>query len=411
MLQLLGFLLGLGWALYAYGGAETKELFRFLLILLIPLLLLIAVDWQPPSAASRGDFVLWVWGVFLLFQVTVSNTLEARGYSLFALGWIAFWGVKELARTDGGRRWVLLALIGAGLLEGLTGLVQVVSPQAAGPSGGGVATGTLYNQNHFAGLQNMFFCIGIGVLLAVCLRADRVLQATSERLAQSWIAALACSLLGIPVILSRSRAGSLILVLCLILAYALVRMDRSRGGDRGGKIPLLFVVGLTLGLGSLLGLDALIRRFGTADSGFHSRLEVYRDVLGLIRDHPLLGVGPMNFEWSFRPYQSAVGRIWYDYAHNDYLQMIAEWGVPLGLALWAFVIWRFLRSVQLFWGLEAPWDRSAALGCALAIFSILLHSLIDFNLYIPANHVVFCSILGLSWSLETCESGAAKAVV
>jgi hypothetical protein len=46
-------------------------------------------------------------------------------------------------------------------------------------------------------------------------------------------------------------------------------------------------------------------------------------------------------------------------------------------------------------------DKFFALGCVGGIVAILLHSLVDFNLYIPANALVFASLLGLTMSLKS----------
>jgi hypothetical protein len=40
-------------------------------------------------------------------------------------------------------------------------------------------------------------------------------------------------------------------------------------------------------------------------------------------------------------------------------------------------------------------ERVIALGCVGSIVAILLHSFADFNLYIPANALLFSAILGL----------------
>ena len=106
------------------------------------------------------------------------------------------------------------------------------------------------------------------------------------------------------------------------------------------------------------------------------------------------------YQWRFRPYQSAAVETWFDYAHNDYLQSAAEWGIPLAMLFWGFVVWRFWRSVRVFFDSRNPWRQGIALGCAGSIFSIVVHSLVDFNLQIPINWVIFCMILGLAWGLD-----------
>ncbi len=391
---------GFSWGLYAYGAAETRELFRLFLIMLLPLSLLLVGLWNGRwEGGGPAAWLLLLWGAFQLWKVSFSPTLEARGYALFALGWMALLLTRSLGRSEAGQRRVLWFLLAVGVVEGLTGFSQALNPDWSGEASR-IATGTLYNPSHFASLQNMLFSLGVGVLFALHFEPGLPHQFDSERMSRSWLLILVCSVAGVSVLLTRSRAGTLILILCIGLGYGLVQVSRRFHGRGSSAAPLLLVLGLTLGLGVLLGLDALLARFESADLSLAQRSQVYRDTLGLIAEHPLQGVGPMNYEWRFRPHQSATGRVWYDYAHNDYLQILAEWGIPLGVALWAFVFWRFFRCVRLFLDLGEVWARGVALGCALGIFSILCHSLVDFNLYVPSNHVVFCAILGLSWALD-----------
>ena len=67
---------------------------------------------------------------------------------------------------------------------------------------------------------------------------------------------------------------------------------------------------------------------------------------------------------------------WYREAHNDYLQVLVELGLPgLLLASWAAV--RLLRSLR-----RRPWFFAAGLG-------LLLQSLVEFSLQLPAVAALF----------------------
>jgi len=176
------------------------------------------------------------------------------------------------------------------------------------------------------------------------------------------------------------------------------RRERRRKLSSSAIWILLFVV---IGLGTWVGMEALIARFGVIDEVEHIRFVTYTDTLRMIADRPFLGVGPGMYRWEFRPYQTLDAAGWWTHAHNDYLESAAEWGIPLAILFWGFVGWKLWRSVRVFFDSRDPWKQGIALGCAGAIFSILVHSLVDFNLQIPANWAVFCIILGLSWSVET----------
>ena len=265
---------------------------------------------------------------------------------------------------------------------------------------GRLATGTLINRNHFAALLNMLLPLALGMLFADrgLKRSERVKR--SESLAKTWIVLLGCSVMGVAVLLSQSRGGTLSLLMTLIFMALLLNLSRKKRSRRGltgaAAAVLLFLV---VGMGAAFGLEAFLERFGKVEESL-SRVEVYQDTLGMLADSPVVGVGPGLYEWRFRPYQTTQPAALYDHAHNDYLETAVEWGIPLAVLAWGLVFWRFYRSTELALSAKDPHRQGLALGTAGALFSILIHSLVDFSLQIPAILAVFGCILGLSWSLE-----------
>jgi O-antigen ligase len=126
------------------------------------------------------------------------------------------------------------------------------------------------------------------------------------------------------------------------------------------------------------------------------RAAVYVATLALWRDFPLFGVGVGNFQDIFPLYQpAAVGQVFYDYAHNDYLQLLAETGI-LGFA---FLMWAFssvLYAAGRFWHKAMGEQRVWLAGVLAGVVAMALHSLVDFNVHIPANALLFVTLLALS---------------
>jgi len=161
-------------------------------------------------------------------------------------------------------------------------------------------------------------------------------------------------------------------------------------------------------LATWVGLEALALRFAETEEGLAGRAAIARASVLLIADQPWLGVGPGMYKWRFRPYQPGPVTSWYDHAHNDYLEVAAEWGVPLALTFWGMVVWSFLVSARVFLTeRHDSWSQGMALGCTGALLSLLLHSFVDFNLQIPTNLMLFCIVLGFSFSLRRGRGEAA----
>ena len=391
------------WAVWRYGATETWELYRLFLGAAVAVLLVL------PTLSGEGGKRRWqqlllaLVGGFFCVQIFLQPTLEGRGYVLAAVGWMAlFLSFVVASAGRRGSRSLVLFLVLLGGLEAVYGLVQTFGdPTAAGDTyRTNGARGTLINRNHFAGMLNMTLPLALGALYASFRRRGR--GSRSETWAWTWVVLLSCSFMGLAILVSLSRGGVLTLVATLAFMAFLLALRRRAARGRGLSGLAAWLLLLTiLGLGLAVGLDALVERFSLLSEGRAGRAPIYADTLQLIGDHAAVGVGPGMYRWRFRPYQTINPANRYDHAHNDYLEIAADWGVPAAGLFWGFVGWRFYRASRRLFTSRSALRQGLGLGCAGALFSILLHSLVDFNLQIPTNLMIFCMVLGLAWSLES----------
>jgi tetratricopeptide (TPR) repeat protein len=91
-------------------------------------------------------------------------------------------------------------------------------------------------------------------------------------------------------------------------------------------------------------------------------------------------------------------------AHNDYLNTLCEWGfagfaiviVALGLLFGGVVrIWPYVRRGSGDLGGKDSSRAAFVLGASLGLLSIALHSVVDFNMQIPANAVIAITLMAL----------------
>ena len=119
---------------------------------------------------------------------------------------------------------------------------------------------------------------------------------------------------------------------------------------------------------------------------------------------PVLGTGAGTYLVYGRKFRDASVQTDPVYAHNDYLQLLTEYGVIAGLLLvgfldthfltiWKFVRWR-LRTLQ---QKEKSLSSSLALviGSAAGIAALAVHSIFDFNLQIPGNTLFAAFLFGV----------------
>ncbi|MFH0863487.1 MAG: O-antigen ligase family protein, partial [Candidatus Gottesmanbacteria bacterium] len=119
-----------------------------------------------------------------------------------------------------------------------------------------------------------------------------------------------------------------------------------------------------------------------------NRLDYWREAVMGFTDKPILGYGLGTFELVALKYQNNFTG-WSNYAHNFYLQTLAESGI---FALASFII--FLISVlKLIWRKETNRKDFLSVGLWGAVLASTLHSLIDYDWHFPAVFLIFLLIM------------------
>jgi O-antigen ligase len=163
-----------------------------------------------------------------------------------------------------------------------------------------------------------------------------------------------------------------------------------------------------------IGPGPIVGRFADVgqefSAGNQSRLSIWRDARILVRQEPVFGTGFGTFPIAYTAVQTSFPGQFVNHAHNDYLELASDLGLPAALLLFASILFILAHTMRAFFHAQGLFERSVALGCTGSIVAILLHSLSDFNLYIPANAVLFSTILGLGMAVGRGTSPARSEV-
>jgi O-antigen ligase len=87
----------------------------------------------------------------------------------------------------------------------------------------------------------------------------------------------------------------------------------------------------------------------------------------------------------------------FDYTHNDYVQLASESGITGFLAAGCFVALALGAALWAQWKRRDPLMRGMSFACIMGVTAILIHSWVDFNLQIPANATLFVMLLAVGW--------------
>ena len=106
-------------------------------------------------------------------------------------------------------------------------------------------------------------------------------------------------------------------------------------------------------------------------------------------DHPIAGTGVGSLVAAYPRYETLYDGKIVDHVHNDYMELFAETGILGALCGLAF-LWILFREARTCFGAEqGHFSRAIHAGAITAVCGLLLHSLVDFNLHIPSNALLF----------------------
>ena len=332
----------------------------------------------------------------------------------------AFFLTLFLCRDRNAKKRLVFALVSLGAFEALYGLVQYLTGWQqifayVKKYYLEEATGTYINRNHFAGFLEMIlpFVIVLALRWTYLLSKNtsgragtfRKLVSRTELVSVVFWLFLAIVILA-ALVLSRSRMGiiSALVSLVAILALAGTSTVGPRARAAVAAVSFIGVLGLVVWIGS----DPVMSRFETLGQEYNlsgqSRVSIWHDTLGLIRQHPFLGTGLGSFFVAYTSVQTAFLNLLVEHAHCDYLEVATELGLPGAILVFGSIFWVLAQSARRYGKLEERFDKAVSLACIGSIGAILVHSLADFNLYIPANALLFTMILAMAWSSAHPES-------
>ena len=404
--------------------------------------------WSPLYIPLGLFFLLGVTQYF--YGLTLDRSETRQALVLLAVDAAFFFLTIQLFSTAARETWrafglAVLVLAGSlglfAILEFAAGEQQIYGSVA---TPGNLLFGPYVNPNHFAGLMEMLVPVSV---LTIAERQGKPALAVLAWLATGAGVAVASLLL------SGSRGGLLALAAEAAIAVAVLARPNGAPASRRHFERSSFAsdrpdaatpdvapasrrhyVGRSLAAAVATTILAALLLFTWVDPGSIAkrltlianvggpawvewagfRKTVAADSLRMLRDHPLSGVGLGNFETAYPRYQSFASDLWIDHAHNDYVEAVAETGLPGALLILAALA-MFLRMAFGNRAIEPSGHRAIVqspddpitrspdhpimwirLGAALGCCGMLVHSFFDFNLHIPANAAWFAVLAGLA---------------
>lgn len=366
-------LLFLCWALLVYRDPEAKIQWN-------------SLNW--PFLAFIGVGVCqWLLRATAYPYLTREALLKMMAYFVF------FFLVAQVFRSRGDLTGLLWFLIFLGFSVSLLGIIQHFTSPAEiywfrKLPVGGDPFGPYVNRNHFAGFVELVAPVALSLMVFRGLRRDLFLMA--GLLAIVPIGAL---------ILSGSRGGIVAFAFEVGVLVLLARSRREAEGPRIGPVAIVALAAIALIV--WMGAGRAIERFSSlhpGDVSLSRRYTMFRGAAHVFRDHMLTGTGLGTLVSVYPRYETYYDGKLVDHAHDDYIETLAETGLLGGLCGLAFLGMLFDQAQRIFRAEQGHFSRGLHAAAITALAGLLLHSVVDFNLHIPSNVLLFLLMCYLATS-------------
>ena len=374
--------------------------------------------------AQLWVFVQWAFGITTDSGETFRYLMLGLSYTLlYYLVLVEFNSRKKLSL-------LLAVLVISGTVQAFYGSLIRLSgsdwvlfgPRSDYGASGVATSGTFLNRNHLAGYLEMTIACGIGLMLSQRKGESITLVSVLELLlSNKFLLRLALAIMVIALVLTQSRMGNTGFFSSLLVIGGLFVLITREHRLRNGLILASLIAIDVLIVSQYFGLERLRDRI--VETRFEDvvvegevvlkenvdRDDVARYVVAQFRERPFTGFGAGTFETTFQKYPGPeIGKD-FDHAHNDYLQFVTEFGLIGALPLALFALLSLHRALRAMWNQQSRYRSGVGFGAAMAILALLIHSVADFNLQIPANaatFIVICAVGILASALPSRRRSA-----
>lgn len=257
----------------------------------------------------------------------------------------------------------------------------------------GRGSGTFISPNHLAGFLEMLLPLALA-----CTLVGR------EKPLMKIFLGYAALVMLVGIAATASRGGWVATVIALAFLCGSLLSHRTY------RLPALVLLIVLIGSGVFITTRSTFfktrfnRALGPNNLDLNTRYDMWNAAARMWRDHFWVGAGPGHYDLLWSAYRPASVQLRAERAHNDYLNTLADWGV-IGAALVAAAlsalgvgivkVWRNVRRGESDFNSNLSNKFAFVLGVTAGLVALLTHSLVDFNLQIPANAILAVSLMAL----------------
>jgi len=342
-----------------------------------------------------GLFVMWG-AISVIWSVDSRNTLtqSLQGVSFFLLLLLTIKLHSSTVKITA----TIYLLITTATLVSLTGLAQYYGQNIFGYTQYAAPAASFMHRNIAAQYLNPLIPL---FLLPILL---------SRKPSVRWLASLGMSLSMGYLLVIQTRGAILGLIIATVLAIVLILRNKnlshlvlSRLRSSYRQLLVIPVVCLILaGYSNENKVTPITKDFNPiTDTSTQIRLNSFRNAVDMIVDRPAHGSGWGSFGLAFRDYMFSSRPVpqvsennYMLVLHNDFLQTIAELGLPAA-ALLLLALYYLIQMSKSCLHTDRSNDQAVCIILLMGITTFVVHSMFSFPFHRPTSAAVFTVLLGI----------------
>ena len=373
----------------------------------LPLAWLQAISPRATALLADTDFAFGA-GLVRYHALSIDPAATAASLALYVSFAMLLVGLTRVLTMEQTRR-LVEALTIFGVVLAVVGIVQ--KPMYAGkvygfwePETAGHPFGPFINKNHFAGWMLMAVPLTLSLLLGGLEESMRglkpgwryrILWLSSPEANRLILLATAAVVMAMSLVLTMSRSGIAAMALSVVFTGFMVARGLT-GRSRQTAVAAYLLV-LVVAAVSFVGADSVISRFSSSNWGeFNDRRGAWADAIGVASAFRVAGTGLNTYETAARSYQRHGLDSFYGESHNDYLELVAEGGLLVGLPI-LLCVGALAVQIRRRMKQDVPsmswWLRRGAIA---ALFGIGLQETVEFSLQMPGNAALFAVVCAIA---------------
>ena len=193
---------------------------------------------------------------------------------------------------------------------------------------------------------------------------------------------------------SLSRGAWIASLVALVLALVIIRHEWLTAKGLMVLGVLLLILGISISQVKET-IQNRLEKVSIEELTQDQRLEHWKLGLTTAVQYLPWGSGLGTYGYSTLPEQTRPTLVWFEHAHNQYLEVLTETGLPGLLCLIALIVWGFRRAYLLLQPNRSYSTRGFGVFALMTLIGIAIQNLGDFVVAMPSNLFMLAFVLGL----------------